>query len=134
MPMDFDYMTFNVGQGYLGANTHLGSIFFASNENSTIEFYSSDLKPIKKVVGPVSLPEARLNISGEDGKREIVYKGMLQPEAHRGLHVLLITCFSYIQEKKYHWIIRKILSHIFYVSIEKEISKRTIALLAEFIL
>ena len=124
MPMDFDYMTFNVGQGYLGANTHLGSIFFA---------YSSDLKPIKKVVGPVSLPEARLNISGEDGKREIVYKGMLQPEAHRGLHVLLITCFSYIQEKKYHWIIRKILSHIFYVSIEKEISKRTIALLAEFI-
>ena len=77
--------------------------------------------------------EARLSISGEDGKREIVYKGMLQPEAHRGLHVLLITCFSYIQEKKYHWIIRKILSHIFYVSIEKEISKRTIALLAEFI-
>ena len=77
--------------------------------------------------------EARLSISGEDGKREIVYKGMLQPEAHRGLNVLLITCFSYIQEKKYHWIIRKILSHIFYVSIEKEISKRTIALLAEFI-
>ena len=77
--------------------------------------------------------EARLSISGEDGKREIVYKGMLQPEAHRGLHVLLITCFYYIQEKKYHWIIRKILSHIFYVSIEKEISKRTIALLAEFI-
>jgi hypothetical protein len=84
MPMDFDYMTFNVGQGYLGANTHLGSIFFASNENSTIEFYSSDLKPIKKVVGPVSLPEARLSISGEDGKREVVYKGMLQPEAYRG--------------------------------------------------
>jgi hypothetical protein len=42
--------------------------------------------------------EARLSISGEDGKREIVYKGMLQPEAHRGLHVLLITCFSYGKE------------------------------------
>lgn len=28
--------------------------------------------------------EARLSISGEDGKREIVYKGMLQPEAYRG--------------------------------------------------
>lgn len=84
MPMDFDYMTFNVGQGFLGANAHLGSIFFASNESSTIEFYSSDLKLIKKVVGPVSLPEARLSISGVDGKREVSYKGMLQPEAYRG--------------------------------------------------
>ncbi|MDO4180988.1 MAG: hypothetical protein Q4D36_06835, partial [Bacteroidales bacterium] len=84
MPMDFDYMTFNVGQGFLGANTHLGSIFFASNETSTIEFYTSDLKLMKKVMGPVSLPEAKLSIVGEDGKREVCYKGMLQPEAYRG--------------------------------------------------
>lgn len=84
MPMDFDYMTFNVGQGYLGANAHLGSIFFASNENSIIEFFSSDLTLIKKIVGPASLPEAKLSISGVDGKHEVSYKGMLQPEAYRG--------------------------------------------------
>lgn len=84
MPMDFDYMTFNVGQGFLGANAHLGSIFFASNETSTIEFYTSDLKLMKKVMGPVSLPEAKLSIVGEGGKQEVCYKGMLQPEAYRG--------------------------------------------------
>lgn len=84
MPMDFDYMTFNVGQGYLGTNERLGSIFFASNENSIIEFFSPDLKLIKKIVGPISLPEAKLSISGVDGKYEVSYKGMLQPEAYRG--------------------------------------------------
>lgn len=85
MPMDFDYMTFNVGQGFLGANAHSGNIFFASNETSTIEFYTPDLKLVKRVMGPVSLPEAKLSISaGEEGKRDVCYKGMLQPEAYRG--------------------------------------------------
>ncbi|WP_294626953.1 BF3164 family lipoprotein [uncultured Bacteroides sp.] len=85
MPMDFDYMTFNVGQGFLGENTQSGKIFFASNEASFIEFYNSDLQLIKKVLGPVSLPEARLKISSEEsGKRDVCYKGMIQPEAYRG--------------------------------------------------
>ncbi|WP_455673440.1 BF3164 family lipoprotein [Phocaeicola sp.] len=85
MPMDFDYITVNVGQGYLGANTHFGKIFFASDETSSIEFYNSDFKLIKKVLGPVSLPEAKLKISGdESGKRHVCYKGIIQPEAYRG--------------------------------------------------
>lgn len=85
MPMDFDYMTFNVGQGYLGANTNFGKIFFASNEASFIEFYDSNLKLTKKVFGPVSLPEAKLSINTTEGnKRDVCYKGMLQPEAYRG--------------------------------------------------
>jgi hypothetical protein len=84
MSMDFDYMTVNVGQGYLGANKFLGSIFFASNEISTIEFYSPNLRLIKKIVGPISLPEAKLSISEVDGKHDVCYKGMLQPEAYRG--------------------------------------------------
>lgn len=85
MPMDFDYMTFNVGQGYLGGNIHLGKIFFASNESSFIEFYDANLKLIKKVLGPVILPEAKLSVStDENNNREVCYKGMIQPEAYRG--------------------------------------------------
>lgn len=85
MPMDFDYMTFNVGQGFLGGNIHFGKMFFASNEESSIEFYNSDLRLIKKVLGPVSLPDAKLDISGDkNGKRDVCYKGMIQPESYRG--------------------------------------------------
>ena len=84
--------------------------FFASNENSIIEFFSSDLTLIKKIVGPASLPEAKLSISGVDGKHEVSYKGMLQPEAYRGFTIC----------------------HIFYVLTGKVISKKVTALLQEF--
>ena len=84
MPMDYDYMTFNVGQGLLGANLHLGKVFFASFETSLVEFYDSNLKLIRKVLGPIALPEAKLSIcaSKKDAKREVCYKGVLQPEAY----------------------------------------------------
>lgn len=89
MPMNFEYITFNVGQGFLGANLHFGKIFFASNEQSVIEFYNSDLQLVKTILGPATLSEANLEISGEkNGKRKVCYKGKIQPEAYRGFTTL----------------------------------------------
>lgn len=81
--MNFDYLTANVGQGLLGANSKLGKIFFASFDASFIEFYNSNLDLVKKVIGPVSLPESNLSISiNKDGMRDVCYKGTNQPEAY----------------------------------------------------
>ncbi|EOS15045.1 hypothetical protein [Phocaeicola sartorii] len=88
IPMDFDYMTVNVGQGLLGANACLGKIFFASFDISSIEFYNSDLKLVKNVLGPVMLPETKLSISiDNNGKHDVCYKGMDQPEAYTGFTI-----------------------------------------------
>ena len=75
IPMDFDYMTVNVGQGTTGSSDEQGKLFFASHETSTIEFYDSSLKLLKKVCGPLSLPEANLSVStNKKGHREVCYK------------------------------------------------------------
>lgn len=87
--MDFDYMTVNVGQGFLGANARLGKIFFAPFNISSVEFYNSDLKLVKNVLGPVVLPEAKLSISVDDnGRHDVCFKGMDQPEAYTGFTTL----------------------------------------------
>lgn len=89
MSMDFDYMTVNVGQGFLGANARLGKIFFAPFNISSVEFYNSDLKLVKNVLGPVVLPEAKLSISIDvNGRHDVCFKGMDQPEAYTGFTTL----------------------------------------------
>jgi hypothetical protein len=85
MPINFKYMTVNVGQGILGDNANHTKIFFASYDESVIEFYDSNLKLRKKVLGPVSLSEARLSVRNYDGsKYHVCYKGSIQPEAYTG--------------------------------------------------
>ena len=75
IPMDFEYMTVNVGQGITGADSKRDRIFFASNDASVIEFYDSHLNLWKTVSGPLNLPEADLAVTPwEDGKREVSYK------------------------------------------------------------
>ena len=75
IPMDFEYMTVNAGQGITGADSKRDRIFFASNDASVIEFYDSHLNLWKTVSGPLNLPEADLAVTPwEDGKREVSYK------------------------------------------------------------
>ena len=85
VPMDFDYMTMNVGQGLLGANIRLRRLFFALFHVSSIEFYDSNLNLVKEVLGPVTLPEEKLSIGMDgNGNRDVCYKGTDQPMSYTG--------------------------------------------------
>lgn len=87
--MDYEYLTPNVGQGFTGANSRVGKIFFAQRNASEIEFYNSQLELTKIISGPIQIPEAELYIDApKSGMRNVTFTGKGRPKAYEAYTAL----------------------------------------------